>query len=351
MLEKIPFSSLKNHQELEIEEKLIKCPFCNGILYEPIFSTKKGKNCCKSCLLSQNNIEQENLSINYSHLFKPISKQIKNKLNNYEYICPLEYMENTEGKQYNYDELINHLIICDNNKIKCPSCGADKFLKNILEKNEKKKLTDILINNKILERELEYQKSVIVEMENEKKKTNVIVNKKEKEKDKKENILINTKEKKENKKVNLKKVISNNKLTVKKVERENSKKITKIKKGSLPPIKTKRKIIEEKQESPSNLNFKFNHKIKEKPEEIYPNNSNNTTLFDKCPHFYGNYMPKFACCDKFYGCYLCHNENEDHPFIFSNEVSCLFCENIYQGKKCTKCKANRKFRKKYLNFF
>ena len=89
-------------------------------------------------------------------------------------------------------------------------------------------------------------------------------------------------------------------------------------------------------------------KIKERPKEIIPDNSNNNTMFDKCPHFYGNYMPKFACCNKFYGCYLCHNENEDHIYQFSNKVSCLFCKNVYAGKTCTKCKAKQLFQRKKL---
>ena len=89
-------------------------------------------------------------------------------------------------------------------------------------------------------------------------------------------------------------------------------------------------------------------KILPKKGESDKNSKQNTTLFDKCPHFYGNYMPKFACCNKFYGCYLCHNENEEHIYQFSNKVACLFCKTVYAGKTCPKCKANQLFQRKSI---
>ena len=52
--------------------------------------------------------------------------------------------------------------------ITCPECGDDTVLKS-LEINNQNYLKKLLIRNKILERELEYQKSIIVEMEKEKK--------------------------------------------------------------------------------------------------------------------------------------------------------------------------------------
>ena len=337
MVEKIPFSSLKNPEQSEIEEKLMKCSYCDGILYEPVISTKNRLNYCKTCLLEQNNIDQENLSLNYSTLYKQAPKQIKAKLNSFQYTCPnFDFEENTDEKQYNYDELINHLIICDNNKIKCPSCGTEKFLKDI-ENNEKQKLIKILMKNKILEKELEYQKSIIVEMEKEKKQT-IEINK-----NKEPVIRPKTREKT---KIKIKKALSTNKINIVKHERINSRKLTAVKKNELPPIRRKSNIFIKRKEEPPKLNFKYNFKIKEKPKEVVLDNSRNNTLFDKCPHFYGNYMPKFACCGKFYGCYLCHNENENHPYQFSNKVACLFCKNVYPGKTCTKCKANQIFKRK-----
>ena len=340
MLEKIPFSSIKNPPTSENDQKKLKCALCDGILYEPIFSLNKRLNYCKECFLSQNVNINKNISINNNnHLYKPSSKEIKTNLNVYKYTCP---NFDFEEKEYTYDELINHLIICENNKIICPSCNNETFLKNI-EKNEREKLIKNLIKNKILERELEDQKSIIIEMEKEKKETNII-NEKEK-KIFKDNIQKNKKEKKEKIIIKMRNN-SSNKIRLKQIRPFS--KITQIKKGILPPIRRKSKIFTKKEEPTPKLNFNKKLNIKEKPKETIIDNSNNTTLFDKCPHFYGNYMPKFACCNKFYGCYLCHNENENHIYQFSNKVACLFCKNVYAGKTCTKCKANQIFKRKKL---
>ena len=336
MAEKITFSSIKNPPSSEEDKKALKCSLCDGILYEPILSLKNRLNYCKTCFFEINNIDKNNLSVNYCNLYKPSSKQIKNNLNLYKFCCP---NFDFEEKEYTYDELINHLIICENNKINCPLCGAYTFLKNI-EKNERQKLTKYLIKNKILERELEYQKSIIIKMEKEKTETNKNI--KEKPKINLEN---KKKEKKEKIIITIKNNFSNKILT--KPVRPFSK-ITQIKKGELPPIRRKIKVNTKKEENLPKLNFNKRLNIKEKPKEAIIDNSKNNTLFDKCPHFYGNYMPKFACCNKFYGCYLCHNENEDHPYQFSNKVACLFCKNVYAGKTCSKCKANQIFKRKQL---
>ena len=176
MLQKIPFSSIKNPPTSESDRAKIKCSLCDGILYEPVLSTKNRLNYCKTCFFESNNIDKNNLSLNYSNLCQPSSKQIKKNLNLYKYCCP---NFDFEEKEYTYDQLINHLLICENNKINCPSCGAQTFLKNI-EKNEKQKLTKYLIRNKILEKELEYQKSIIIKMEKEKTETNKIIKEKSK---------------------------------------------------------------------------------------------------------------------------------------------------------------------------
>ena len=342
MMEKIPFNSLKTQPENEKDKKLIKCTLCDGVLYEPVYSTKLMQNCCKTCILEKNNIDPDNLSINYTTLYKPASKQIKLTLNSYNYSCPnFDFEENKEETQYTYDDLINHLIICDNNKIKCPFCGAETLIKNI-EKNENQKLITTLIRNKILERELEYQKSRIIEMEAEKKQT-LEVNKQKKAK---ENIQVNTIKKKEKIQITVKKTLINKMNLYDRGKSAN--KLTRIKKGELPPIKRKSGVFQKKEVNTPKLNFRKNNgfKKRETPKELIPDNSNNNTLFDKCPHFYGNYMPKFACCNKFYGCYLCHNESENHLYRFSNKVACLFCKTVYAGKTCTKCRANQMFKRK-----
>ena len=271
-----------------------------------------------------------------------LKKQKKN-LNLYKYSCPnFDFEENVKEKEYTYDELINHLIVCDNNKLTCPECGADTILKSF-EATNKNYMKKLLIRNKILERELEYQKSRIIQMEEEKKETKEIAEKKEEIIEEKKVEPIPKKTVNEKKKLLLKKPTM-------KLERKKSQNIPKFKKGELPPIKRKSQLNEKKEmASPPKIDFKKKNNFKKpKPKEPILDNSRNTTLFDKCPHFYGNYMPKFACCNKFYGCYLCHNENEEHIYQFSNKVACLFCKTVYAGKTCPKCKANQLFQRKSI---
>ena len=339
MEEKIPLISLKSPPLTEFSLKSIKCPLCQGILYDPVYSDKTKLNYCKSCYLFQKKEKKENnLSLTYDNLYNPSVKKAKKNLNLYTYSCPnFDFEENEKEKEYTYDELINHLIICDNNRLTCPECGADALLKSF-EINNQNYMKKLLVRNKILERELEYQKSRIIQMEEEKKETKETADKKEEKKQE----IKPKKIQKEKSKIIIKKASF-------KLERRKSINIPKIKKGELPPIKKKSRLNEKKeltQPTPKiDLNQKNNFK-KPKPKEQFIDNSTNTTLFDKCPHFLGNYMPKFACCNKFYGCYLCHNENEAHMYRFSNKVSCLFCKTIYAGRSCPKCRANQLFQRK-----
>ena len=338
MEEKIPFLSLKNPPESENSLKLIKCPLCEGILYDPVYSPKTKLNYCKSCFLSQNN--DKNRVLNYDNLYNSTVKERKKNLNLYKYSCPnFDFEENKREKEYTYDELINHLIICGNNKIFCPECGNETFLKS-LDENSKKDLEILLIRNKILERELEYQKSRIIQMEEEKKETKEIAEKEKIEKKPELKPVIKEKPKIQ--------IVSKKKSAILSAKPK-SKNFMKFKKGELPPIKRKTKVYEKKEimPPPPKVDFKKKNNFKKpKPKEPLLDNSRNNTLFDKCPHFFGNYFPKFACCNKFYACYLCHNEYEDHPYHFSNKVCCLFCKTVYAGKSCPKCKANQLFQRK-----
>jgi uncharacterized CHY-type Zn-finger protein len=77
------------------------------------------------------------------------------------------------------------------------------------------------------------------------------------------------------------------------------------------------------------------------------NNDKQLGLIDKCDHFKGNYKPIFACCDKAYPCYLCHNEKQTHSYEFSNKVVCLICNDIYTGNQCSQCNAVQIYKKKH----
>lgn len=338
---KIPLISLKDPPSSDNSLKLIKCTLCEGILYDPVYSSQTRLHYCKSCYLSQNNTKKgKNSSLTYDNLYHPTVKESKKNLNLYKYVCPnFDFEENQNEKEYTYDELINHLIVCENNQISCPECGNETFLKTF-NLGSKKEMQKILIRNKILERELEYQKSRIIQMEEEKKETKEIADKKEEEKKPEPKPVVKEKHKIQ---------IIAKKPPLKSAKPKNNN-IMKFKKGELPPIKRKSKIYEKKEITPPpKLDFqKKNNFKKPKPKEPFLDNSRNNTLFDKCPHFFGNYIPKFACCNKFYGCYLCHNENEDHLYQFSNKVACLFCKTVYPGKSCPKCKANQLFQRKNI---
>ena len=339
---KIPFISLKDPPSLELSSKAIKCSLCEGIIYEPVYSPKTKLTYCKSCFQSQKIFKNDNSPLNFTNLYNPAVKESKKKLNMYNYVCPnFDFEENQKENEYTYDELINHLIVCQNNRISCPECGEETFLKS-LEINHRQDLENILIKNKILERELEYQKSRILQMEEEKKETKELAIKKEEEKKQPPPPV----KEKEKEKIIVKSV---NKPPIK-MKKKSSQNLIKVPKGPLPPIRIKNKLYSKREASPPpKLNFeKKNNFKKPKPKETFPDNSKNNTLFDKCPHFYGNYMPKFACCNKFYGCYLCHNITETHVYQFSNKVACLFCKTVYAGKTCPKCKAIQKFQRKTI---
>ena len=179
---KIPFISLKDPPSLELSSKAIKCSLCEGIIYEPVYSPKTKLTYCKACFQSQKFFQNDNSPLNFTNLYNPAVKESKKKLNMYNYVCPnFDFEENQKENEYTYDELINHLIVCQNNRISCPECGEETFLKS-LEINHRQDLENILIKNKILERELEYQKSRILQMEEEKKETKELAIKKEEEK-------------------------------------------------------------------------------------------------------------------------------------------------------------------------
>lgn len=73
---------------------------------------------------------------------------------------------------------------------------------------------------------------------------------------------------------------------------------------------------------------------------------NEGNMKDKCKHFIGNYKPIFKCCNTPYPCYICHDDNENHKFIFSDKVLCLICGRIYEGEICPKCNIKQEYIKK-----
>ena len=116
---------------------------------------------------------------------------------------------------------------------------------------------------------------------------------------------------------------------------------------SLNKKNTIKKPKEEKKEIPKKIT---NEPLKEIPKKKKTLEKKlvkvETKLIDKCKHFYGNYKPIFACCGNAYACYLCHNENENHKYEFSNKVICLICNTIYTQNSCPKCNVPQVFKRK-----
>ena len=128
----------------------------------------------------------------------------------------------------------------------------------------------------------------------------------------------------------------------------------KFKKGELPPIKRKTKVYEKKEimPPPPKVDFKKKNNFKKpKPKEPLLDNSRNNTLFDKCPHFFGNYFPKFACCNKFYACYLCHNEYETIHIILVIKFAVYFVKLFMRGKVVQNAKQINYFKEKMFKFY
>jgi hypothetical protein len=119
--------------------------------------------------------------------------------------------------------------------------------------------------------------------------------------------------------------------------------------GDLAKLKEDYKNLQEANKKLLAEKIELNEKIKQISKKMNLNNSAESELGlkDKCEHFKGNYIPLFACCNKAYPCYICHDlESRDHAYEFSNRVICLNCNNIYTGIQCSQCNAFQIYRKK-----
>ena len=158
--------------------------------------------------------------------------------------------------------------------------------------------------------------------------------------------------------VEKKDIIGDNKINFKDINNDLSN--IEIYKVEIFKLKNEIKNLQNVLEKLKNKNTNNNNNDKNK----IPNNNNNkennkneikykNELIDKCKHFFGNIIPFFSCCQKTYPCYLCHNENEEHPYKFGNKVKCLICNNFYsddnENKTCPKCKTKQMFKAKNKN--
>lgn len=76
----------------------------------------------------------------------------------------------------------------------------------------------------------------------------------------------------------------------------------------------------------------------------------------RCRHYHGVndiVSIKFNCCEKYYPCYKCHEENEDHPILAWNKEDfskkAILCGNCHteitindyvEKQKCTHCNSS-----------
>ena len=162
---KIPISCISNfNNENKKYINLVKCPICNGIYFEPVFL--KFDNCivCKNCFENKYRINTDIINKNeLNKLYEIIDIKKYDSLFKFKYYCPLCKLNNSNNnKEYQYDTLINHLKICDNQIIFKDLCRCTNILKIYLKDLYlKKNELDLIIENKILEKEIEMEKLTI----------------------------------------------------------------------------------------------------------------------------------------------------------------------------------------------
>ena len=162
---KIPISCISNfNNDNKKYINLVKCPICNGIYYEPIFL--KIENCiaCKNCFYNKYRINKDNIKKNeLDKLYEKIDIKKYESLFKFKYFCPLCKLNNSnENKEYQYDTLINHLKICENQIIFKDLCRCTNILKIYLKDlHLNKSEIDLINKNKILEKEIEIEKLTI----------------------------------------------------------------------------------------------------------------------------------------------------------------------------------------------
>ncbi|EGC38203.1 hypothetical protein DICPUDRAFT_29076 [Dictyostelium purpureum] len=84
-------------------------------------------------------------------------------------------------------------------------------------------------------------------------------------------------------------------------------------------------------------------------EEIYAKSYNKEDILG-CKHYSRNCKIKAFCCQRFYVCRLCHNENLDHEINrhATKEILCMFCDTIQPvSNQC----ANKECKKQFGHYF
>lgn len=289
---------------------LVTCSICLNVLIDPLSCNKCETSYCKNCL-SQWKPSQSLQSLScpmkcVKPKFNEPNRVLKNILEKLEFTCEYACLNK---KIFSYDQILIHLLNdCENVRIDCSICSSKVRYKEY--KNSTYYRTLIKLNSD-LTREKEQNAKLLQTIE----KLNSEIGRLRSE-------IINREE------VSLKDLsINTNK------HKSNNEDLNIISNGRNPG------------KSAYSHSKSLNKDSKKKADVITIHN-NEYDLFDKCPHFKGNYIPIFNCCEKSYPCYMCHQEATNHNIEISNKVICLYCKNIYTGNQCDTCGAFQLYKKK-----
>ena len=162
---KIPISCISdiNNENKKFIDS-IQCRICGGIFFEPILLKIDKYIVCKNCFFNKykiNNIDKiEKDKINM--LIEKIAIKKIDALFKFKYFCPLCKSNNSITKEYSYEDLISHLMTCENQMIFKDLCRCTNIIKIYL-KDINMDINDykIMLDNKILEKEIEMEKLTI----------------------------------------------------------------------------------------------------------------------------------------------------------------------------------------------
>ena len=158
---KIPISCISNiNNDNKKYINLIKCPYCNGIFYEPIYLKVDHCIICKNCFYNKYRINNDAIKKNeLDKLYEKIDIKKYESLFKFKYFCPLCKLNNTNNNvEYEYDDLIKHINLCENQIIYKDLCRCTNIIKVCLKDIDE---PNIILENKILEKEYEYEKMSI----------------------------------------------------------------------------------------------------------------------------------------------------------------------------------------------
>lgn len=317
---------------------LVTCSICLNILINPVTCSKCETSYCKNCLATWKPGQSvSNLSCPMKctkNKFNEPNRVLKNLLEKLEFTCKFGCLEKSVFK---YDNILHHLYYdCDYVRVSCSICNSkvkysdykkSAYYKTLIKLNnelakEKESNTKLLQTIDRLNSEIGKLKFELLNLNIDKEKPI------DKFESKENNNYSNNNVNNSNINNNIYNTSNSNNVNSNFHNRNNS--------------------LNSKSVQISNVNVVSKNSSKEvKKKDVVTIHNNEYDLFDKCPHFKGNYIPIFNCCEKSYPCYICHQEANIHNIEISNKVICLYCKNIYTGNQCDTCGAFQLYKRKF----